>query len=282
MIPVSEKIGFQHVSIGGLRELTSLKLLNVNSPRFAEICAGHSEEEKNKFRAVLDLINLERVNAQFKANRRLNLTPQDRTITRRIVRTETHYQENESTFIFERNEKVYLSEEEKRAWQPRIDILEKAFSIKEIFSISIIPVNPTIAQTWYDRKSVYQINYHNEPRLMDLYSDQTNAWRKVDSTSFHPASNPPAPVISGFFTPFPTFSSDLATPQYDPDRLPDTVVQGRVFCDLNLNKALSMIENPTLIEKIESVVELFKVDFEAKGVGLVILETRAKVLYLTK
>ncbi|MCE5318506.1 MAG: hypothetical protein LLG04_14235 [Parachlamydia sp.] len=48
------------------------------------------------------------------------------------------------------------AEEERPSWQPRLDILTKASAEEKLYSVSLIPTDPSVKQTWYEKKGWIQ------------------------------------------------------------------------------------------------------------------------------
>jgi hypothetical protein len=143
-------------------------------------------------------------------------------------------------------------------WSQRIQLIQRAAAASSVFSFSIVPANPTIYQTWY-RKKVPSAAAQDPPQIGVVVSS-----KRADN------QNRPG-VLSGFFAPYPSFSSDLATPQFDPQHLPSEVQVVTVCSKDQVESALSKIGDNARPE-ITGVLTSFLHDNNSTGLGLQIVE----------
>ena len=290
---------FKHVSLGGKREPISCAELLSNVNHFcSSVSPALSKNEESELRVGLETLAIDRINAKFQTTIRLNTPPEERVFVRMAERTGTGIFTQDmhtSRFIYERDEMQFDDAIEKLGWQPRIAMIEEAFTSHSIFSLSIVPTDPTIAQTWYDKKSVCPaepISPVDEKLLKELFGELpvetdpsiASKWKMREVTSSKKASQiHPSPTLTGFFSPFSTFSSELAAPQYDPQHLPDSVITAHAFSEEEVEAAIKTFESCALKTKIKNIVDSFAEDIHSQGIGLLVLQyPTVKVLYLTK
>lgn len=193
--------------------------------------------------------------------------------------------------IFEKGDKIYLDEKERKSWSFRVAMIEAALATAQLFSISIIPADSSEKQSWYHKKPVpYQNPNGYSKELERLIGDRSlvvNSLFQVSYLSSDQAESPdfPAPHLGGFFAPFPRFSSPLARPQYDPSNLADSVISANVFTEKEMESVIEGLENDSIRRSICHIVEAFIGDVHSIGLGLVVLEPRhqqIKTLFFRK
>lgn len=104
------------------------------------------------------------VNDKLQASMRLGLPLEEQStiVRRRVYQIEkpvsADEKKEEQIFfsIFERDEKWYANFQDRESWRHRILMLEYALAAPRIFSVSIVPSDPTEEQTWYYKKATYQ------------------------------------------------------------------------------------------------------------------------------
>ncbi len=305
--PLQIMYGFQHISLNGRREKETFSFTKI-AAAVDEVMTSVKESEPDLLKMEEDMLRnaletkfLKDVQAKDQANLRMNKSPEEQIWVQKrndLYAGEQLKAENclsqRVKYIYERDEKLFENDAERDEWQPRIDIIEQAFACRAVFSISIVPFNSDILQTWYDKKSLSQtaIIEANEQKITKIlhYMPDTDkefiseTWKYNEKSSNVKAKleNPPE-IFTGFCMPFPTFSSDLAAAQWDPENLPVTVKKTYVFSENELNSSLSDIGNVDLQDRIKNIIFSFIDDIHAKGMGLVILQAPlGKKLYFTK
>jgi hypothetical protein len=147
-------------------------------------------------------------------------------------------------------------------------MIQSASTCRSIFSFSIAPFNPAIVQTLYQKK--VPLNASSPQK-----KDAQQSWGRADS------ANPPE-RLSGFFTPYRAFSSNLAAPQYDPEHLPQEVIKVNVCISDQVEAALEDVEKSIKAELLE-IFRFFEADEHSRGLGLQIAHAgKLKRLYLHK
>jgi hypothetical protein len=91
---------------------------------------------------------------------------------------------------------------------PRVAMLEQALRSTAIFSLSVVPLDPTQFQTWYVKRN-YSTTFEDTSGDGSCSIAQNVSNEKSDKDS-------PPPILTGFVQPFPKFDSDLAAPEVDP------------------------------------------------------------------
>lgn len=181
-------------------------------------------------------------------------------------------------------------------WQPRNKLIQLAIQDRLIFAISFIPINPETKQDWYFKKNVQCLTVDDSVaenikivELLQYLPSQDRPFEAVSLISNQAFSflkakvNKPSEVFTGFFKPYPTFSSDLAAAEFDPNHLPANVTKANVFSENEVNLSLAKIKNHDLRDRVNGIIIVFIEDFQAKGMGLTILQApRGITLYFSK
>lgn len=170
-------------------------------------------------------------------------------------------------FIFERDHKVYQSESEKRQWQSRIRLFEKVASATGfVFSISIVPTDPSILQSWYYKKS-YKINED----LADLPDAESQEFLESNCDENSISSNPP-PTFRGFTKPYLQFDSKDFGADIDPMNPDRFVEQHYVSSKESIQEAIRDIRSEELQTTTSDILDSFMVDENAAEMSLILLE----------
>ncbi len=298
---VQANIALKQVSIVGNRTfLPSSEIIN-RAEQFSTGLSSHldlSKEESSQLQTELTAAAIDQVNARVQNAMRMKTEiPQeegvyvrktDRTITGALV----HGQVNIP--IYERDEKEFADATERQEWQPRIELIEKAFVSPLIFSISLIPTDPNTQQTLYSKKSLGQADpLPSDQELIAFFGflppggrgpSQASEFKTAEKISIAKAGDiAPPQRLTGFFLPYPTFSSELAAAEYNPAHLPASVGRVYAFSETEVERSVADMENGDLQARIKSIVSSFTDDVHARGLGMVILQPpRVKVLFYTK
>jgi len=185
-----------------------------------------------------------------------------------------------------------ICEEVGESWLPRVQVIELAHTMRDIFALSIVPFDPDVKQTWYYKKSISILEYTQEtkeeigrkyhfwPGLPEASSED---WHQDKISCKITGQEVPSEVYTGFFKPFETFSCEKAGPQFDPEKLPDSLAKACAFYEYEVDSALSEINNTELQETVRKIVSFFIDDEHAKGLGLTLLQAPlGKTFYFTK
>jgi hypothetical protein len=187
--------------------------------------------------------------------------------------------------------------EEREDWLPRIEMIQQMVAELGIFSLSIIPMDPDVKQTWFCKKVLRreqpvrittEMLAHFNMKLEDIpevpsYPDyQSSSTNTEESNESMDLYNPPQ-TLKGFFAPFSGFSSKLARSEFDPEVLPPEVKQVNVLKKGEVDRAIEMIRDHSLRQSILRIVASFCEDFHAKSIGLLVLQApRPEQFFFTK
>lgn len=276
----------KYVNLEGIKKVTQFDYSKI-SIIVDKIMSGYpnlSKMEQGDLRVKMESLIIKEYRAKEKANLKMNEEPNIEilVISSGQLRSATKIKELEFNLHEEK-----LLESERDGWQPRINLMQQAFAEKNIFAISIVPFDPTIHQTWYTKKhtSSFEVNpgasIINDKKIIDHFgflplkeqAETENMSELISDQSTQKADpNNPPKIFTGFFKPFSTFSSAIATPEFDPENLPINVKKIQAFSDKEVKKSLSEIKNIDLKDRIENIFWSFIEDDNAKGLGLTILQ----------
>jgi len=161
--------------------------------------------------------------------------------------------------MYERNP-VHAAERDK--WQPRINMFETAYQTEQIFAISIVPKNPSMRQTWYQKrilKTTPDYFFHGSTSTKIKHSE---CFTRVQTDEQMPIKQP------GFIEPFSAFSSAKfgADPTFsNSERVRQVWLQTR----LDVENALVEVGELPLKTQLTTILTHFLIDTEAKSVGLI-------------
>lgn len=169
--------------------------------------------------------------------------------------SEIFYNRNQTPKVHEKNWGHFNRE------SPRATLIDEALKIDDFFSLSIVPTDPTVRQTWYVRKS---------PRVegAEVYT------QKVFSTEYTPEVYVAPIVHQDFVKPYS---------QYNCDRLPGWEAKGVIIQLSDKENELNPSEISRLGKKISDVFLRFTEDTGAKELVLTrIEEGQMKQLHFIK
>jgi hypothetical protein len=155
-------------------------------------------------------------------------------------------------FIYEKG-KPFPTEPEKQSWQPRIAMIETAKEEGRIFSISIVPTDPKIFQTWFYKKSA-----------MATSDDMHGSFEKKEFVTIAEDAMQPQRLL-GFVKPFPSYNSMYA-PTLDPQE-PGTIPISKIE---DIPPAIADLLPDPLRERVEIVLRHFFNDPHARAIGLTV------------
>lgn len=159
------------ITLYGQEETTSVEEILEEANQVAEQVAeseGLTSQQEEQFKHIMKDLIKNSLNSEFQANIRLGSSPRTRTfLTLRSKEQDVvHFAGRDvaavSPEIFERDFKEYSSEEERGEWLARIQLIERALDISQLYSLSIVPNDPSEKQSWYCKKVKYQKEYKNE------------------------------------------------------------------------------------------------------------------------
>ncbi len=153
------------------------------------------------------------------------------------------------TSLYERDE----IEDIEKWMMSRAYLLEQAYSITALLSISILPIHPDTRQTWFQSNVVKQLVLGEKP---PYFTQESRISQK--------AANPESMVVHGFLEPYPTFSSDLGLP----DHRFKQIVPSLIASKLDIAAHLGDVGDYTLRLKLQRILEIFLEDDEAGSIAL--------------
>lgn len=174
-------------------------------------------------------------------------------------------------FIYERDKKVWTDEElyEVGTWYPRMRLFFAAYKCEDIFSVSIVPKNSSIKQTWYLKKTFI---YEN------LYQYCQGGEEQRFGNSYHngmakPEDPQPKDFQGGFIKPFPTYYSDSYRPTIE------NTDDAKLISNQNdIDEAIQVYPERSQIQ-VGSLLSIFLEDTEATHIGIVSLNPFKKEIF---
>jgi hypothetical protein len=152
--------------------------------------------------------------------------------------------------------KLYEQGLGEQKWERRIQLFGVAFQTQNIFTISIIPKNPTTCQTWYQKR----LPKPSDPDYLPI----TRTFENKTWGSNLPATEEKAPEKQlGFLKPFPTFSNEVcaADPIFEK-------IEAEWLCSReDIPGAVEDISGP-LKNRFMTILTLFLKDEEAVSLGM--------------
>jgi hypothetical protein len=276
----------KYVTLEGIKKEERFDYAKISSI-VDKVMSGHtnlSKMEQEDLRVKMEALIINEYRAKEKADLRMNKNPEEEICVISIGKSYSAAEIKELEFNFHEDK---LPESERVGRLPRINLMQQAFDAKNIFAISIVPFDPTIHQTWYTQKhmSGFEVNTGtsgiNDNKIIDLFGflplkEETKKGKierfGYDKSDQKADPNKPPKIFTGFFKPFSTFSSEVATPEFDPENLPFNVKKINAFSEKEVKKSISEIKNIELKDRIENIFWSFIEDDNAKGLGLTILE----------
>ncbi len=153
------------------------------------------------------------------------------------------------TILYERDEEEIIYD-----WmKSRAYLLEQSYAISTLLSISIVPMHPSIRQTWFQSNIAKPVALGERPSY----------FTSKNQISQKPASEETARV-NGFVKPYHGFSSDLGIP----DRRFDTIVPILISSNQDIALSLSEIIDEKLRSKLQFLLSIFLDDNEAHSIAL--------------
>jgi hypothetical protein len=283
---------FDQVCIEGKREVIHFdysKVVEVVDSIMEKCKEDLTKAEENTLRANLEDLVKGEVQARDQANKRMNKAPEEcvHVTKQHKLYAGAQYPSMKQQSIHE----LQCGDD----WKPRVALFQLAFADRCIFALSIVPLDPETHQTWYAKKSLTRLTVGaseaEDQRIRKIFfylPDHSPFEGELTKTQYSTSTmkanqDEPSEVCRGFFKPYPTFSSNSAAPEFDPENLPPHVVKANVFSQNEINNSLSKIENDDLRDRVNGFVLTFIVDFQAKGMGLTILQApRGLTLYFSK
>ncbi|MEM1282420.1 MAG: hypothetical protein AAGG81_02575 [Chlamydiota bacterium] len=159
------------ITLYGQEETISVEGILKEGNQYVEQIAESAEltsRQKEQLKHIMRDVIKNSLNSEFQANVRLGSSPRTRTFLtlrskeQNVVDLAGKDVSAVSPEIFERDFKEYSNEEERAEWLPRIQLIERSLDISQLYSLSIVPNDPSQKQNWYCKKVKYQKEHKNE------------------------------------------------------------------------------------------------------------------------
>jgi hypothetical protein len=169
---------------------------------------------------------------------------------------------------------ILFSEEKKEgqdSWLPRRHMFETAATDTKIFSLSIVPKEPSIFQLWFFKQAVTPLKgcHASLAGLHETYGffdRKQRAYGSMPTPQDHPR------IMQGLVKPYPTFCSAKYQAEIDPEHLPANVTRFFLSRLEEIPSAIEDISPLDLREKVHTILTDFLNDPHAAEAGMTILQ----------
>lgn len=142
-----------------------------------------------------------------------------------------------------------------------------------IFSLSIIPLDPNTVQPIYYQNSFKEVESSSLRTRPNTNASMTTTPENAIATPLFRKG----PLVRGFMSPYPSFISSAVSSEATPNSLlPGTLVYQNVSERDDLNSFTQTIISSSLKERIKKVIEWFLKDNNAKGIYMVVMQPEAQ------